>query len=433
MSPPTTTIATTRCAPIQPPIHCKRPVIEQPISPTFISTNLITPGRFKRETLPTIGYHAKSGREQKLWGQDTKQTIKEELAYSNFKPSHLVNGPDDCKVVVSHRHLGNRIDNLDTSQQPYSVTGLMLSKCRYSDQIVPKPFQSAEVHEKYICEPYPKEFCNKYQSHRCKFQLFPTNGVDLIDAETTSIKYPTQFKLQEKTKQALTNLHQCHQGTTTYNQAHEHEQIKLKPNKHKQRHNVRIKICVRTCKLCGLKINDSQPYNKDKEKKSISKKKGIVPKAYWPPGELNISNNQLNYPMLKLPKYCLRPQFIDHKDFKESEAKDEGFCRCKGKVPIMVSTIMVKPSSENFEKKMKSERILKRRKTPHPGKFINSEDTINPPVGKMSESQYERGFKTDAHHRFLKDYKEIIPNLSDAVQTGRKHDFFGWNVNFFRG
>lgn len=361
MSPPTT--ITNRYQPLSQPLNTTTSI--EPISPTFISTNLITPGKTKRETLPTIGYHVKGDRGQKQWGQDTKQTTNgKELAYSNFKGSHLVNGPDNCQVVVTHRHLGSRIFNTDTSYQPYGVTDLLLSKCRFHDQRVPKPFQSAEVHEKYIREPYSKEFCNSYLSHRCKFQLFPTNGVDLIDAETTSIKYPTQFKLQEKTQQALVDSHDRHHRTTTYSQAHEHEQIKLKPNKHKHKSSVRLKISVRTCKLCGLKINDSQTNNHSiKEKRELNKKTikkvGTVQKVYWPPGELNITNNQLNYPKLKLPKYCLRPRIVDYKEFVESEAKDERFCQCKGKVPIMVSTIMVKPSNENF---LKSERIVKRRK-----------------------------------------------------------------------
>lgn len=36
--------------------------------------------------------------------------------------------------------------------------------------------------DKFIPEPYCKEFCNSYFSHRCQFQVFPTNNADLIDA-----------------------------------------------------------------------------------------------------------------------------------------------------------------------------------------------------------------------------------------------------------
>jgi len=62
---------------------------------------------------PSHRYREKGAGEQKLWGQDTKLTTGgDELAYHHFKPSHFANGPERSKVVVSHRHYGNRTHNL---------------------------------------------------------------------------------------------------------------------------------------------------------------------------------------------------------------------------------------------------------------------------------------------------------------------------------
>jgi len=413
--------------------------IKTPIIPTYISTDLVTPGKPNRETLPGIGQRERKYVEQKLWGQDTKLASNgDELAYNHFKASHYLNGPEHSKVVVSHRHHGSRTYNIVTSNQPYQLTNLLPSKCRLNDQRMPQPFQSTLVHDNFIPEPYCKEFCNSYFSHRSQFQVFPTNNADLIDAETTSIKVPTKFKLTDRTKQALSDLNKQCYSTTTYHQFHQQQPNTATAQNKNRRKNVRFKIFVRTCKLCGFEINQNRPKTAKKSAAAVvtpttdKDKKKITTKLYWPPGELNISNNHSNYPKVKLPKYCLRPQSLRKKK-ATCEGKEQKFCKCTGNVPVMINSYLATPSNENLVKK---DGVVKRRKTPAAPKGMmlgdkRSEEKLLP--RRLSSAKIKRGFKTDARHKFLREHQETIPNLSDAVQTGKKHDFFGWNVNFFRG
>ena len=219
-------------------------------------------------------------------------------------------------------------------------------------------------------------------------------------------------------------MHVRYYGTTTYNQAHQNLKTKTKESKNRKPC-VRFKIYIRTCKLCGLKINPEPKTAKEKKEIKSQDSKRIASRLYWPPGEKNIKDSQINYPKLKLPKYCLRPQVIENIE-ELREANEEEFCSCQGHVPVMVNAILVTRSNEKFVKK---EQKIKRKKTPAVVTGT-SEDTK---TSEMIATRFERGTKTDARHRFLKKYQEIIPNLNDAVQTGKKHNFFGWNVNFFRG
>eukprot|EP00494_Astrolonche_serrata_P030229 UN30496 len=105
---------------MSPPRHSGRPVASGgdgrppinynvPIIPTFLSTDLVCPGRevqqTPRDTLPAIGVHQKTSNDYKLWGQETKGTSEGYLAYSYFKPSHCKTYEDN--VLVSHRHYDN--------------------------------------------------------------------------------------------------------------------------------------------------------------------------------------------------------------------------------------------------------------------------------------------------------------------------------------
>lgn len=195
---------------------------------------------------------------------------------------------------------------------------------------------------------------------------------------------------------------------------------------------MRFKVYIRTCKLCGLKINPDPKTTKEKKEYKGQDSNGMASRLYWPLGEKNIKDSQINYPKLKLPKYCLRPQVMQNTE-ELREAKDEEFCSCPGYVPVMVNAILVTPSNENFTKKVKK---VKRKKTPAVKADRNEDTTIvaaKIPTATTTTNRFERGTKTDARHEFLKKYQEIIPNLNDAVQTGRRHNFFGWNVKFLRG
>ena len=230
---------------------------------------------------------------------------------------------------------------------------------------------------------------------------------------------------------------QCY-STTTYHQFHQQQPNTTTTQNKSRRKNVRFKIFVRTCKLCGFEINQNRPKTAKKSTVAVvtpttdKDKKKITPKLYWPPGELNISNSHSNYPKVKLPKYCLRPQSLRKKK-ATCESKEQKFCKCTGNVPVMINSYLATPSNENLVKK---DGVVKRRKTPAAPKGMmlgdkRSEEKLLP--RRLSSAKIKRGFKTDARHKFLREHQETIPNLSDAVQTGKKHDFFGWNVNFFRG
>ena len=230
---------------------------------------------------------------------------------------------------------------------------------------------------------------------------------------------------------STTTYNQFHQQPFTNNAAHDKHTKHYQRESNSRRKNVRFKIFVRTCKLCGLEINQNRSETgKKSAATSADKSKNIIAvKLYWPPGELNISNSHSDYPKLKLPKYSLRPQSLRKKK-AASEAKEQ-FCQCKGKVPVMINSYVATPSNENLAKK---DGVVKRKKTPaQKGIALSdkSEERLLP--HRLNSGKFKRGFKTDTRHKFLREHQETIPNLGDAVQTGKKHNFFGWNVNFFRG
>ena len=142
----------------------------------------------------------------------------------------------------------------------------------------------------------------------------------------------------------------------------------------------------------------------------------------------NDENKQTEYP--KLPKQCLRPQLVKN----AAILNDEEFCMCKGDVPVMISCMLVTLSQENLnnngEDKAKKGSAHSLKST---SAKENTERDLSTTTTHKSHGRFERGFKTEARHKFLKTYEDVIPNLSDAVREGRKHDFFGWNVHFFRG
>lgn len=61
--------------------------------------------------------------------------------------------------------------------------------------------ESLLVRKHFIEEPCPANLRNNYFSHRCKFQVFPTNGVDLLDAGKFNSYHKTRFFLEEVCKQ----------------------------------------------------------------------------------------------------------------------------------------------------------------------------------------------------------------------------------------
>lgn len=114
-------------------------------------------------------------------------------------------------------------------------------------------------------------------------------------------------------------------------------------------------------------------------------------------------------------------------------------------MPVIINSFVATPSSESLVNK--KDGLVKRRKTPSArhGKGAPSMGNLKKSTEdlchhqqrllprRQSSAKLKRGFKTEARHMFLRQHQESIPNLNDAVETGKKHTFFGWNVHFFRG
>lgn len=464
------------------------------IIPTFLSTDLVTPGRHARRTLPAIGVHQRSSKDYKLWGQETKATDKGHLAYNHFKPSHL----ETDNVVVTHRHFDNRILNVVGKEQPCFLTTLLLSKCRLNDQRMPPPFESEAVETRFIKEPIPEELRNSYFSHRCKFQVFPTAGVDQTSVKDWKKCYHHN-NLKRATIHEIDNIKEHLYGTSTYLNEFQIEDKDIQskicncPNQPDIK-NDRLPT-TKNCRLTNAKLGKNQTTknyrlpntemctctrtitNKEKRSKSNKGKKsgrrkekdGFDAKSKeweeikcihdislgkhcikctnlqkkdpssldfpvwpsYPPGN-NITNNPPNYPRVILPKYCIQ--------IPKENSKSVSRCGCKQYITTSDEDHEVLPNNEKNEssdeennKPLKDETSEENLSSPSKIEDIPINEDLSR-CESTTKIQYKRRFnKTEARRRFQRIHKNIIPDLRDATREGRKHDFFGFNAHVFRG
>jgi len=473
---------------MSPPTMCEYiglPPSDVKINPTFLSTDLVTPGRKERPTLPAIGVHTRSPAGYKLWGQETKETEHGHLAYHHFKPSHF----DGHNVVVTHRHYDNRILNTLATEQPTIVTPLLLSKCRINDQRMPPPLDNESVENRFIKEPIPEELRNSYFSHRCQFQVFPTAGVDFRTSLGDSGLTCKKECLSCNTAHSIECIDRRLYGTTTYRH---HFQTK-----HKGKNDADNTWCACTllsakgnrlpttknCRLTNAKIGKNQiarnyripnsnivrgvcfqdcvdleactenvltpqvvdkyqnlknacsrmkqaPMNPERKKKdSLSPDLPVWPS--YPPGN-NITNNPPNYPKIILPKYCIHMH-------PEHHTLSEGTCTCKQSVSIHEnrfnrrSTCSRGTSNHLNRAKMNMDEDSEKDGTDTDDEAQATKESGGWKAPKKEYRRMGRGFKTDAHHRFHTIHKNLVPDLRDAAKEGRRHNFFGFNAYVFRG
>lgn len=202
---------------------------------------------------------------------------------------------------------------------------------------------------------------------------------------------------------------------------------------------VRFKVSIEICKRCGLQINrnqdrknsriDSPPPQPTPHRHQSGVKKGgkILSKRKSAAIFCVTAGNDANT--------VVENKYQGVKSLLTSTTdnnRNEHFCQCKKKLPLTVNRVKVSrnPSLILMETKPQPPTCLlddgMETKEQCTGKLLD-------PAVTMETQRYERGFKTEARHRFLEEYEDEIPNLRDAVTEGRKHNFEGYNVHIFRG
>ncbi|KAJ8032022.1 hypothetical protein HOLleu_25424 [Holothuria leucospilota] len=165
------------------------------VSPTVLSSDLFTPLREPRVTLPTIGVHVRDIPPQgtQPWGGCL--TTYGGTGGLPFLGSYRVR---DLHFGRSHRHFGSGLSYHPTTTQPYRLTHLKLSDCRTNDQRLTASLKADGVSSTWQREAWPGH--HPYFSHRSIFEVFPTgvsSGSDEKDPKEHSNK--VQEKLYQQT------------------------------------------------------------------------------------------------------------------------------------------------------------------------------------------------------------------------------------------
>ncbi|XP_035662201.1 uncharacterized protein LOC118406348 [Branchiostoma floridae] len=174
-------------------------VVVTKISPTVLSTDLLSPQQF-RVTLPTIGQCQRAPVAQS-WGTHA-------VRYGGVGglPFLGESRMKDFPVGRSHRHFRSGFSEYKTTVQPHRRTELTLSESRINDQLLPPPPHKL-IWDKKAEAPWPQN--DAYWSHSPVFEVFP-------DGPT---RFPTAKDLGPVTRKALQDLRKK-DGTSTYQEAH---------------------------------------------------------------------------------------------------------------------------------------------------------------------------------------------------------------------
>ncbi|XP_071792444.1 uncharacterized protein [Asterias amurensis] len=139
------------------------------VSRTVQSTDLFTPYREPRVTLPTIGEFQQNALPfgGKYWGGPL--TEYGGIGDLSFRSRQRVR---DLEVTRSHRHYRSGFSKYLTDIQPYRRTELHLSECRLNDQILPAPLQ-ADISRLNWQREHPWPDSRAYGTHHSIFEVFP--------------------------------------------------------------------------------------------------------------------------------------------------------------------------------------------------------------------------------------------------------------------
>eukprot|EP00794_Sanderia_malayensis_P012829 gene12829-14145_t len=182
-------------------------LVEIKVQPMYLSTDLVTPLKQHRTTLPFIGVESKSEGGRILpWGNESFNCPRHKITYSHFNPSRM----SDASVDLTHRHHGSRVVQMEAVRQPYDVTSLRLSNCRFYDQRLPS-FNNDLIPKSKIVEPAGLTATNPYFVLTSKFQVFPMS----TPQDTHCDKKETNA-LSKNTCEAICDANKAVYHTTTY-------------------------------------------------------------------------------------------------------------------------------------------------------------------------------------------------------------------------
>ncbi|XP_019633119.1 PREDICTED: uncharacterized protein LOC109476575 [Branchiostoma belcheri] len=180
------------------PPSCEEVVVTK-ISPTVLSTDLLSPQQF-RVTLPTIGQCQREPVSQS-WGTHA-------VRYGGVGglPFLGESRMKDFPVGRSHRHFRSGFSEYKTTEQPYRRTELKLSESRINDQLLPPPPHKL-IWDKKAEAPWPQN--DAYWSHSPVFEVFPKGPKRSTAAKDLGLV----------TRKALQDLKKK-DSTSTYQEAH---------------------------------------------------------------------------------------------------------------------------------------------------------------------------------------------------------------------
>lgn len=453
---------------------------EVQISPTVLSSDLVTPAVPRKVTLPSVGVFRRPNNVTS-WGSES-------IKYGGIgklplltKTSQAVNY--DVVTSRSHKHYSSRVNNYNACSQPYAVTSLSLSGCRMNDQLLPAPLNTE--HGK-LDEPWPG---HPYTSHMCQFDVFPR-----FDPVRTKFDVPCGRKLKQKlnpaTEEALENLSKRIYRTPVYQ-----ENIKELPKPSPTVPIDLITIQNENKMPIGMEnwqVNDQEELdrnetreedeedNETEESKEYCERKSEgkldnekVPtdsasSAVWPIWP--VRKTPLNYPKIPLPVYT--PLDFSKRDQSQNSNNcshvsgeqtahclqlDAMFTKSHTKkhatftnqyVPALTAyrySSLGLEDSKHLKFTSPETKNLKEMQPVHvslvPVKHPAGVDYVRLPlIGQEKATEQSREpppknhcatrmlgirFKTDAHRRYNTTYTNVVPDLRDSVNTGRRHFFWG--------
>ncbi|XP_022111172.1 uncharacterized protein LOC110990468 [Acanthaster planci] len=187
------------------------------VSRTVQSSDLFTPYREPRVTLPTIRKFKQNALPfgGKFWGGSL--TEYGGIGDLSFIGRQRVR---DLEVTRGHRHYRSGFSKYLTDVQPYRLTELHLSECRLNDQILPAPLKT-DISKLNWQQTYPWPDSQAYGTHRSIFEVFPSVKVQPLQSDQNALGGSRNLNaqlqgLRKTTRKALLDLNKRQYQTTLY-------------------------------------------------------------------------------------------------------------------------------------------------------------------------------------------------------------------------
>ncbi|KAI8487120.1 hypothetical protein Bbelb_351900 [Branchiostoma belcheri] len=420
------------------PPSCEEVVVTK-ISPTVLSTDLLSPQQF-RVTLPTIGQCQREPVSQS-WGTHA-------VRYGGVGglPFLGESRMKDFPVGRSHRHFRSGFSEYKTTEQPYRRTELKLSESRINDQLDKK----AEA-------PWPQN--DAYWSHSPVFEVFPKGPK----------RSPVAKDLGPVTRKALQDSRKK-DSTSTYQEAHcDNLKGQTPPtNKAQQKNQGPIQ------KLASKRLKSIKSARRRRQKsaktKGVTFKDGPVKEGAllggvgpsWPPSTDQVidkfllkERSALDVPPEAFNKRNLQP--IDLQPIKPNAKSGRTTTGKLTRVPYkaeggetavpMPATAQTLPMLalvvKNLPEAIKAGgRPLGATAVPPPPDVTSSEDPSSEDekkkdgfFGKKRVLKLGHWSKSAMHQRFIASCPETVPDLRDGLTypARKRHFFYGSHSCVYRG